>query len=92
MTKEERSEYNRRYREEHRDQINAGVRYRYHHNEKIRERNRKKARKWYQDHKHSPEIMAKKYASNARYRMKKKGNEHERQIDRVAERSDFWSK
>lgn len=80
MTKEERREYQRRYYIEHRDKINANARYRFHHNEKIREKNRAKARKYYQDHKHDPEFMAKRYASMAKYQKKLKEKKNERKI------------
>lgn len=78
MTKEEMAEYQRRYWAENRDRLNANARYRFHHNEEVREKNRVKARKYYQDHKHDPEFMAKRYASIAKYRRKKKGKTDER--------------
>lgn len=54
MTKEERAEYMKRYREEHREQTNANQRY---YRNQNKERTRELARNYYHRHKDDPEFM-----------------------------------
>lgn len=59
MTKEERAEYHKKYREEHREQINANQRYwRKHNPEKVKKQAKKDNAKAYEKRKNDPEFKA----------------------------------
>jgi hypothetical protein len=58
-TKEERAEYNKRYREENREKINANMRYwRKHNPEKVKEYAKKNNKSQYEKHKDNPKYKA----------------------------------
>ena len=71
MTKEELAEYHKKYREEHREQINANKRYWYKRNpEKAKAQAKRDNAKAYAKHKNDPERMAKRRESTKRWREK----------------------
>lgn len=60
-TKEERAEYMKRYRQEHREELNASKRYRYRLNlERERARSRANAKIFYENHKNDAEFKRKR--------------------------------
>ena len=62
MTKEERAEYMKKYRKEHREQINANQRYYYkHRKEELIEKNRKRSKEYYYANKEKQSEYMKKY-------------------------------
>ena len=65
MTKEELAEYQKKYREEHREQINANKRYWYKRN---RDKVREYQREYHKKRKDEPEYKAKRKESVKRYR------------------------
>lgn len=83
MTPEERSEYMKRYRAEHREELNANRRYYYKkHKKQIIAQNYKSGKKWraanqerlkqyrkkyYEEHKNDPEFMKRRNASSQRW-------------------------
>ena len=68
MTKEERKEYMKKYRQEHREQINANRRYWAAQNlERYREYNRRNSKAYYERHKDDPEFKAKCKESSKRW-------------------------
>jgi hypothetical protein len=94
MTKEELAEYQKKYREEHREQINANKRYWYKRNpEKAKEQAKKDNAKAYAKHKNDPEYKAKRneYAKRWRDNNRDKYNAYYRKYYRqkkLAERSE----
>ncbi len=87
MTKEERKVYMKKYRQEHREQINANRRYWAAQNiERYREYNRRNAHAYYEKHKDDPEFKAKlKEAS-------KKWVEKNRERNRAYQRERYRQK
>lgn len=83
MTKQERAEYMREYRQKNREQINSNARYYYKQNkERLAEKNRENAKRYYDSHKGDPEFIKKQREAHKRYveKNREKWNAYNREL------------